>query len=188
MKAVDGLTLSAEHQAALRPGEAITDENGNVHHLPRFFFEVPSWEEAHALRLATHFTLSELTTVDSREAELLLRTFPHYVPCAILALARFLEDFRRAVDAPVFISANGGYRSPAHRINRGPTLHTWGTAADIYRVGDSYLNDEKSVARYAEIAGSLGAEARVRPYQEGDDHLQVDLGYLTIVPRECSES
>ena len=187
MKAVDGLSLSAAHRAALRPGEAVTDENGNVHHLPRFFFEVPSWEEAHTLRVATHFTLSELITVDSREAELLLRTFPHYVPCAILALARYLEDFRREVDAPVFISANGGYRSPAHRINQGVAIHCWGTAADIYRVGDTYLDDEKSINRYAEIAASLGGEVCVRAYQSGDDHLQVDLGYLNIVPRECSE-
>jgi hypothetical protein len=188
LRAIDGLSLSPEHRAALRPGEAVTDENGKLHHLPRFFFEVPSWEEAHSLRVASHFALSELITVDSREAELLLRTFPHHVPCAILALARYLEDFRRQVDAPVFVSANGGYRSPAHRINRGTSLHNWGTAADIFRVGDTYLNDEKSIARYGEIAASLGAEVHVRAYKEGDDHLQVDLGYLTIVPRECSES
>ena len=50
--------------------------------------------------------------VDCREARLLLSQFPHYVQCAILLLARFLEDFRREVDAPVFVSANGGYRSP----------------------------------------------------------------------------
>ena len=141
LRAIDGLMLSAEHRAALRPGEAVSDENGSVHHLPRFFFEVPSWEEAHTIRVATHFTLSELITVDSREAELLLRTFPHYVPCAILALARYLEDFRREVDAPVFISANGGYRSPAHRVDKGVSLHSWGTAADIYRVGDAYLEE-----------------------------------------------
>ena len=188
LRAVDGLRLSPEHRAALRPGEAVTDEHGKLHHLPRFFFEIPSWEEAHFLRVASHFALSELITVDSREADLLLRTFPHYVPCAILALARYLEDFRRQVDAPVFVSANGGYRSPAHRINRGVSLHSWGTAADIYRVGDTYLNDERSITRYAEIAASLGAEVHVRAYQDGDDHLQVDLGYLTLVPRECSES
>ena len=188
LPAVDGLTLSPEHRAALRPGEAIADENGKQHQLPRFFFEIPSWEEAHSLRVASHFTLSELITVDSREADLLLRTFPHYVPCAILALARYLEDFRREVDAPVFVSANGGYRSPAHRINKGASFHNWGTAADIYRVGDTYLDDEKSIGRYAEIAASLGAEVRVRSYREGDDHLQVDLGYLILVPRECSES
>ena len=188
LRAVDGLSLSPEHRAALRPGEAVTDENGKLHHLPRFFFEVPSWEEAHSLRVASHFALSELITVDSREAELLLRTFPHYVPCAILALARYLEDFRRQVDAPVFVSANGGYRSPTHRINRGTSLHNWGTAADVFRVGDTYLNDEKSIMRYGEVAASLGAEVHVRAYNEGDDHLPVDLGYLTLVPRECSES
>ncbi|MDP9005234.1 MAG: hypothetical protein M3N12_10660 [Verrucomicrobiota bacterium] len=187
LRAVDGLTLSAEHRAALRPGEVVTDENGKLHHLPRFFFEVPSWEEAHVLRVATHFNLSELMTVDSREADLLLRTFPHYVPCAILALARYLEDLRREVDAPVFISANGGYRSPAHRSNEIPSVHSWGTAADIYRIGDTYLDNEKSIERYGRVAASLGAEVFVRPCVEGDDHLQVDLGYLTIVPRQCSE-
>jgi hypothetical protein len=188
LRPVDGLTLSAEHRAALRPGEAVTADDGTLHRLPRFFFEVPSWEEAHSLRVASHFALSELITVDSREADLLLRTFPHYVPCAILALARYLEDFRREVDAPVFVSANGGYRSPSHQINQEVSLHSWGTAADIYRVGDCYLNDEKSITRYAGIAASLGAEVFVRPYKEGDDHLQVDLGYLTLVPRQCSES
>jgi hypothetical protein len=188
LRAVDGLALSDQHRAALRPGEAVTDENGTRHHLPRFFFEVPSWEEAHSLRVASHFSLSELITVDSREAGLLLREFPHYVPCAVLALARYLEDFRREVDAPVFISVNGGYRSPAHRINRAGSLHCWGTAANIYRVGDTYLDDEKSIGRYAEVAARLGGEVRVRDHQPGDDHLHVDLGYLTIVPRECSES
>jgi hypothetical protein len=188
LRPVDGVTLSPEHRAVLRPAEAVTDEQGTIHHLPRFFFEVPSWAEAHSLRVATHFALSELITVDSRETPLLLRTFPHHVPCAVLALARYLEDFRREADAPVFVSANGGYRSPAHRRNEGRvSLHSWATAADIYRVGDTYLNDEKSITRYGQIAAALGGDVRVRAYKEGDDHLQVDLGYLTVVPRECSE-
>ena len=126
--------------------------------------------------------------VDCREADPLLREFPHYVPCAILLLARFLEDFRREVDGPVFVSANGGYRSPAHQIGEGKSVHAWATAADIYRIGDTYLDDEKSITRYGNIAASLGAEVFVRSYQPGDDHLQVDLGYLTLVPRECSET
>jgi hypothetical protein len=188
LRPVDGLSLSTEHRAALRPGEPVTDENGELHHLPRFFFALSSWELAHSLQVATHFALSELMTVDSREADLLLRTFPHHVPCAILALARYLEDFRREVDAPVFVSANGGYRSPAHRLDQAATLHCWGTAADIYRVGDNYLNDEKTISRYGTVAASLGAEIFVRPYVQGDDHLHVDLGYLTLVPRQCSES
>jgi hypothetical protein len=188
LRPIDALRLSPEHRAALRPGEAVTDEHRKVHHFPRFFFEVPSWEEAHSLRVAAHFNLSELMTVDCREADLLLRTFPHYVPCAILALARYLEDLRREVDAPVFIGANGGYRSPAHRSNKIPCVHSWGTAADIYRIGDTYLDNEKSIERYGRIAASLGAEVFVGSYEPGDDHLKVDLGYLTLVPRECSES
>ena len=188
LRPIDGLSLSAQHRAALRPGEAVADEHGKVHHLPRFFFEVPSWEEARSLRLATHFNLSELMMVDSREADLLLRTFPHHVPCAVLALARYLEDLRREVDAPVFISANGGYRSPAHRANRLTGAHSWGTAADIYRIGDTYLDDEKTIERYGRIAVSLGAEVFVRPSAQGDDHLHVDLGFLTLVPRQCSEA
>jgi hypothetical protein len=188
LRPVDGLSLSAEHRAALRPGESVTDEHGKIHHLPRFFYEVPSWEEAHSLRVAAHFNLSELMTVDCREADLLLRTFPHYVPCATLALARYLEDLRREVDAPVFIGANGGYRSPAHRLNKLAGVHSWGAAADIYRIGDTYLDSEKSITRYGSVAASLGGEVFVQGYKQGDDHLHVDLGYLTLVPRECSES
>ena len=192
MKAIDGLTLSVEHRAALRPDEAVSDENGTVHHLPRFFFEVPSWEEAHSLRVARHFALSELITVDSREAPLLLREFPHYVPCAVLALARYLEDFRREVDAPVFISANGGYRSPAHRIGGAKSIHAWGTAANIYRVGDTFLDDARAIEKYRAIAASLSPVVFARPFGrecgQTDDHLHIDLGFVSLTPRESTEA
>lgn len=188
LEVVDGLKLSDRHRKLLRPGEPIADEDGRVHHLPRAFYSVPSWAAAHATRLAPHFKLAELMTVDCQEADLLLREFPHYVPCAITLLAGFLEAFRRAADAVVFVSANGGYRSPAHRRSSGKSAHCWATAADLYRVGDTYLNDEKSIAKYAEIADSLGAHIFVQPYSEGDDHLHVDLGYITVTPREMSEA
>ena len=187
-EAVDGLTLSEEHRALLRPGELFPGENGVAHHLPRFFFVVPSWSAAHETRVAAHFKFSELMTVDCYEHDRLLRTFPHYVPCAVLLLARYLEDFRREADASVFVSANGGYRSPAHRRNRGKTPHCWGTAADIYRVGDSYLDDERTIGKYAELAASLGPLISVRPYAEGDDHLHFDLGFFSITPRESHEA
>lgn len=187
LEPVDGLTLSAEHRVLLRPGEMSEDENGIAHQLPRFFFSIESWAEAHEIRLAAHFKLFELMMVDSREADLLLQEFPHYVPCAITILARYLEDFRREADAAVFVCANGGYRSPAHRCNRGQSIHSWGTAADIYRVGDNYLNDEKTIARYAGIAESLGPQVFVHPYAEGDDHLHVDLGFVSLTPRNSSE-
>lgn len=185
---VDGLTLSGEHRALLRPGEAITDEQGIAHRLPRFFYAVPSWGDAHKARVAPHFKLSELMMVDCREADLLLTGFPHYVPCAVVLLARYLEDLRREADAVVFVRANGGYRSPAHQRNHGKTAHCWATAADIYRVGDTYLDDERSLAKYGEIANSLGPQLFVRPYAEGDDHLHLDLGFISVTPRESSEA
>src|SRR2546422_8000857 len=87
-------------------------------------------------------------TVDCREAELLLREFPHYVPCAIVLLARLLEDFRREVDAPVFISANGGYRSPPPQIGGAKRIHAWGTAGKNFRLGDTFFFPAKSIEKY----------------------------------------
>ena len=192
LRAVDGLKLPEEYRTLLRPGETETDFCGNAHHLPRFFYEISSWQEAHEIRLAPHFTLAELMLVDCREARLLVSQFPHYVPCVIVLLAKFLEDFRREVDAPVFISANGGYRSPAHQIGGAKSIHAWGTAADIYRVGDTFLDDIKSIEKYAVIAVSLSPAVLVRPFGSGageaDDHLHLDLGFLTLTPRQCSET
>jgi hypothetical protein len=192
LRAIDGLNLPDEYRALLRPGEAETDLQGNVHRLPRFFYECGSWQEAHQIRLAPHFTLAELMLVDCREARLLLSQFPHYVPCTIVLLARFLEDFRREVDAPVFISANGGYRSPAHQIGGAKSIHAWGTAANIYRVGDTFLSDAKAIEKYRAIVASLGPALFVRPFGpergQTDDHLHIDLGFASLTPRECSEA
>jgi hypothetical protein len=191
-RAIDGLDLAPEHRALLQPGEAKQDSHGNVHHLPRFFYEIASWDEARDIRLTLHFTVAELMIVDCREADVLLREFPHYVPCAILLLARFLEDFRREVDGPVFVSANGGYRSPAHQIGEGRSVHAWATAADIYRIGDTFLDDAKSIERYGAIAASLSPAVFVRPFGsdlgETDDHLHLDIGFVTLTPRGCSEA
>jgi len=192
LRPIDGLRLSEEYRALLRPGENGAGADGTVHRLPRFFYEIGSWDEAHEIRLAPHFTLAELMLVDCREARLLLCQFPHYVPCAILLLARFLEDFRREVDAPVFIGANGGYRSPAHQIGGARSIHAWGTAANIYRIGDTFLSDGKSIGKYRTVAASLCPAVFVRPFgrEEGQtsDHLHIDLGFATLTPRECSEA
>ena len=191
-RAIDGLDLAPEHRALLQPGEAKQDWQGNIHHLPRFFYEIASWDKARDIRLTPHFTVAELMIVDCREANVLLREFPHYVPCAILLLARFLEDFRREVDGSVFVSANGGYRSPAHQIGEGKSVHAWATAADIYRIGDTFLDDAKSIERYGAIAASLSPAAFVRPFGSGlgetDDHLHLDIGFVTLTPRGCSEA
>jgi len=192
LRPIDGLHLAEDYRALLRPGESETGANATVHRLPRFFYEIGSWEEAHEIRLAPHFTLAELMLVDCRETRLLLSQFPHYVPCAIVLLARFLEDFRREVDAPVFVSANGGYRSPVHQIGGARSIHAWGTAANIYRIGDTFLSDTKSIEKYRATAGSLSPAVFVRPFgrEKGQtsDHLHIDLGYATLTPRECSEA
>ena len=192
LRPIDGLRLAEEYRALLRPHESEAGANGTVHHLPRFFYEIGSWEEAHEIRLAPHFTLAELMLVDCREARLLPSQFPHYVPCAIVLLARFLEAFRREFDAPVFISANGGYRSPAHQNGGAKSIHAWGTAANIYRIGDTFLSDTKSMEKYRMIAASLGPAVFVRQFgrEKGQtsDHLHIDLGYVRLTPRECSEA
>src|SRR6266480_2920832 len=191
LRPIDGLCLAEEYRALLRPGESETGATGKVHRLPRFFYEIGTWEEAHEIRLAAHFTLAELMLVDCREARLLLSQFPHYVPCAIVLLARLLEDFRHEVGAPVFISANGGYRSPAHQIGGAKSIHAWGTAANIYRVGDTFLNDAKSIERYGAIASSLSKSVLARPFGPGagdTDHLHLDLGFVRMTPRQCSEA
>ena len=192
LRAIDGLDLPEEYRAFLRPGETETDSSGNVHRLPRFFYEVRSWQEAQELRLAPHFTLAELMLVDCREARLLLSQFPHYVPCAIIILARLLEDFRHEVGAPVFIAANGGYRSPAHQIGGAKSIHAWGTAANVYRIVDTFLTEARSIEKYGAIAASLSPAVCVRPFGsepgETNDHLHIDLGFVTVTPRECSEA
>jgi len=192
LRPIDGLRLAEEYRALLRPDEREAGANGTVHHLPRFFYEISTWQEAHEIRLAPHFTLAELMLVDCREARLLLSQFPHYVPCAIVLLARFLEAFRREVDAPVFISANGGYRSAAHQNGGAKSIHAWGTAANIYRIGDTFLSDTRSTEKYRTIAASLGPAVFVRPFgrEKGQtsDHIHIDLGYANLTPRECSEA
>jgi hypothetical protein len=176
----------------LRPGARAKDRHGRTHALPRFFLEIASWEEAKKRQVTPHFTYAELLVVDCRESDTLLNTFPHYIPCAVRFLAQYLERFRAAVEAPVFIATNGGYRSPSHRYHaETASTHCWGCAADIYRVGDVYLDDEKSIERYRRIAEGLGEEVHTKPYghgpEETDDHLHIDLGYVTLTPGICEE-
>lgn len=189
---VDGLKLSDDLRALLRPDEAVTDRAGRVHRLPRFFYEVRSWSQAKELSLTTHVRLSELLIVDCREAPRLLEDFPHYVPCAVSLLARVIEDFRARASAPVFIAANGGYRSPSHRLSPVAGPHNWAGAADIYRVGDTWLNTQSAIEKYASMARDVAPELSVLPYGhqpgETDDHLHLDLGYVKLVPGGCDES
>jgi hypothetical protein len=183
---IDATTLPASHRELLRPDEAARIPGGASVRLPRFFYRIESWAQARETKLTSHFTLSELMAVDCREARPLLQRFPHYVPCTVSLLARYLETFRERCEAPVFIAVNGGYRSPAHAFSAETSLHPWCTAADVYRVGDAWLDDEKTIDRYAKIAGSIGQEVSVAPYGHGegkaDDHLHVEIGLIHWAP------
>jgi hypothetical protein len=184
---VDALTLSSAYRKALRPGEIVRDAIGRERQLPRYFYEVPSWNTAMSTKLTTDFLLWEFIQVDVRETPVLLN-FPRYVPCAITLLAVCLQRFRDAVGALVHISANGGYRSPAHALSRTASLHCWGTAANIYRVGDTYLDDRGSIERFSAIARDALPGIWTRPYGQpagfAEDHLHLDLGYVTSIPRD----
>lgn len=185
---VDAVELNPAHRAVLRPDEALQNEEGRLRRLPRFFYEVDSWQTAQQVMLSEHFSLWEFLTVDVRESEL-QRTFPRYIPCAVTALAAHLQVFREAVGTFVHIAANGGYRSPSHALSTHASTHCWGTAVNIYRVGDDFLDTEDKIERYARIARKSLPGWWVRPYgsEKGyaDDHLHLDLGFLLLVPREA---
>jgi hypothetical protein len=156
--------------------------------LPRFFYEVDSWQTAQQLQLAEHFDLWEFLTADVREAEP-QRTFPRYIPCAVTALAAHLQVFRNEVATFVHVAANGGYRSPAHALTTHASPHCWGTAVNIYRIGDELLDSQEKIERYARIATKSLPGWWARPYGSergyADDHLHLDLGYLLLIPREA---
>jgi len=182
---VDGLQLAGPYRAALRPGGILRDSDGRGRRLPRFFYEIDSWQTALATPLSPHFMLWELIGVDVREAEL-LRRFPRYVPCAVTLMAAALEPFRAAVGTYVHIAANGGYRSPAHRLSAAATPHCWATAVNIYRIGDDWLDTPAAIERYNRIAAETISGVWARPYGAGpgfvDDQMHLDLGFVIQVP------
>ena len=186
LRVVDAEGLPSEYRELLRPTAPLTGPGGQPVWRPRYFYEVDSWETARQVQLAPHFALWEFIDVDVRETPL-LRDFPRYVPCAVGVLAVHLELFRLEVGAPVRIAANGGYRSPALAGTHAASPHTWGTAANIYKIGDDLMSDRDTIERYAAIARRVLPSAWCRPFgtEPGQtiDHLHVDLGYLVSVPR-----
>lgn len=191
LKVVDAFDLDDELRAILKPGELIRDGQGRRHRLPRYFYEIPSKPIAMKTRLTTHFGINEFILSDLKEAPR-LQEFPRYVPCAIRILAFYLERFRAACGASVHVAVNGGYRTPSHKLAHNATPHMWGTAADIYRIGKDILKTKEAIEKYNEIAEELSDEITVLPYghvtgKNADDHVHIDLGYITLVPREISE-
>jgi hypothetical protein len=182
--------LAPEWRQVLRPGETMVDRSGVERILPSSFLRVDSWNQALDIDLTVHFKAWELIGVDVRET-LLARSFPRYVPCALLLLAGALVLFRLEVGTYVHVAANGGYRSPAHALSRHASRHCWGTAANIYRVGDTYLDTREEIEKYADIARRVIPGVWVRPYGqedgEADDHLHIDLGYTVFEPADAQD-
>jgi hypothetical protein len=185
---VDGRGLDSRVRRALKPADTLKTRSGEAHRLPRYFFEIASWEQALALPLAPNFMLWELLTVDVREAPE-QRVFPRYVPLAVTLLAAHLQALRDAVGTYVHIAANGGYRSPGHALSTHASTHCWGTAVNIYRIGDDDLDTRERIERYTRVINEVLPHAWIRPYGasvgEADDHLHLDLGYVTAVPRNA---
>ena len=185
---VDGRRLEKRFRDALDPGGFLCDRNGRARQLPRYFYEIPSWTTALELEVTPNFKLWEFIHTDVREADS-LRSFPRYVPCAVTLLAVCLERFREAVGSYVPVAANGGYRSPRHRLTGNASPHCWAAAVDIYRVGDTYLDDRAAIERYASIAREALPGVWTWPYGPGpdstDDHLHLDIGYVITIPRDA---
>ena len=190
LRVVDAYDLDESYRSLLRPGEVLTDREGRARRLPRFFYEVDTWQTALGVKLTPHFSLWEFINIDLREAER-IRIFPRYVPCAVALTAACLELFRERVGTYVHIAANGGYRSPAHALTSHASPHNWGTGVNIYRVGSDYLDEREKIERYAQIATSVMQSVWARPfgYSPGFtiDQLHVDLGYVTVVPHGFSD-
>jgi hypothetical protein len=113
---VDAGRLDEERRIALRPGELVADETGALRQLPRFFYEVPSWQVARETELAPNFALWEFLDVDLYEAPA-ARAFPRYVPCAVVLLAGALSLLRQQLNQPIRISTPD--RAPAPRTAGG---------------------------------------------------------------------
>jgi hypothetical protein len=191
LKVVDAFDLDDELRTILKPGEMVKDSQGRRHRLPRYFYEIPSHDAALATRLTQHFAMNEFVLNDLKEAPR-LQQYPRYVPCAIRILAFYLEQFRTACGASVHIAVNGGYRSPSHKLSLHATPHMWGTAADVYRIGTSILKTKELIEKYNDIAEDLSEDIMVLPYghttgRNADDHVHLDLGFVSLIPREISE-
>jgi len=191
LKVVDAFDLDDELRSILKPGEMIRDADNRRHRLPRYFYEIPDHATAMTVGLTPHFGLNEFILSDLREAQR-LQSFPKYIPCAVRILAFYLEAFRAAAGASVHIAVNGGYRSPSHKMSLNASPHMWGTAADIYRIGSNILKTKELIEKYNELAEELSEEVTVLHYghvtgANADDHVHLDLGYITFIPREISE-
>jgi len=52
---VDGVRLDKSVRDALLPGRIVYDSQGNARRLPRYFYEIPTWNHAMSLPLSANF-------------------------------------------------------------------------------------------------------------------------------------
>ena len=105
-------------------------------------------------------------------------------------LAAHFAVLRVAFGTYVHVATNGAYRSPAHAHATGPgAAHAWATSAAIYRIGDDWLTDEKTIAHHRRRVQEI--LPAVRPYgpgdDESDDHLHLSLGAFAVLPARKAE-
>jgi hypothetical protein len=185
LEIVDGLTFSNELKQVYCPNEEMKDRRGNAYRLPRYFFKVPDSQFALSTNLTAHFDLWEFLICDYKEHPVAAR-YPRYIPCGVVLIATALEAIRAEFNSYVHIAANGGYRSPSHQLSTHASPHCWGTAANIYRIADEYLEDEDKIEKYKRVAERALKSIWVRPYGhavgQADDHLHLDLGHSLFVP------
>lgn len=180
LQIIDGQTLGKEYRSLLKPGEQV---DGKV--LPRYFYKVPDWETALRTPLTEHFNLYEFLVVDLYEHEL-MQAYPRYVPCAVTLLAFALESVRVRIGKPIHIAANGGYRSPVHRKNTRLSAHSFGAAANLYRIGEDFLNDKDTIESYSsqieKATQGIWEKKFGHEIGESDDHLHFDIGFTVVTP------
>jgi hypothetical protein len=62
----------------------------------------------------------------------------------------------------------------------------------VFRIGSDYLDSEEKIQRYATVVNKTIAGCWTRPFGSetglADDHLHIDLGYVTVTPRGLSET
>ena len=188
---VDGFELDAPVRSLLMPGVAVRDSHARLRRLPRFFYAVESWNVALETQADAAF---RDVGVHGRRS---LRAGAAAPVSALRAVRghvarRASRGAARADRIVRFTSPRTADIDRRRTANRSPgSPHCWGTAANIYRIGDLYLDERDAIEKYAALAIGLLPALRARPYGPGpgcvDDHVHLDLGYVTAVPAEAPE-
>ena len=146
------------------PAASLSDAQGQAHQLPRYFYEIPSWDVADGA--AALGALRAVGVHPHRRAR--SRAAAHVSALRAVrdhaAWRSASSSFAARCGTYVHIAANGGYRSPAHALTVHATPHAWGTAVNIYRVGDTMLDEREALEHYAGVAYKSMPGVYVRPF------------------------